>query len=536
MENAVNSSTLADVLATRARLNPGQTFLRTGTESINYAAADAAVQAYAAGFQARGVAQGDRVVLLMANSIEQVLVWLALNRIGAVNVPLNTSLTSALIARSVELVRPAALVADRDLAPVLLDSAVTQTLRTDLPFFVYEPDPAPTSSNPPPGTEPLSALRASTPVLVPPVDRLDAATMLFTSGSTGVPKACVLSHHYLIRAGEIHAKYLGFKSDDVLFTPFPLFHIDAATLTVGAALAVGATAALSSRFSASKFWDEVRACQATVFNFMGATANILWKQPPSPRDRDHRVRLAWGVPMPACEPEWGQRFGFPLVEVYGLTDAGVPAYQPLDVPRREGSCGRIIPEYEVRIGNESGDSVAPGAVGEILIRSDEAGLLMNEYYNMPETTATAFRDGWFHTGDLGRLDEENHLYFVTRGKEVIRRRGENIAAADVEEAVDAHPAVRESAAVGVPSELSEDDIRIFVVLQPDADLQPAELLEHCRHTLPRHMIPRYLEFVPDLPKTPTEKVERFKLADRPLTPNTWDSERSSTDSLTPSTR
>lgn len=502
--------TLPEILAHHTRSRPDHAFLHMGARTVSYAEANLLVGAYASGLQQRGIAPGDRVVLLMANSIEQVLLWLALNRIGAVNVPLNTALAGNLLARALRLARPAALIVDVDLASTL-QQIVEVAGCADRPVFVHGQN----------GTIPFGH---RPPVAPPRVDRLAAASMLFTSGSTGVPKACVLSHHYLVRQAQIHAKYLNFRPDDVLYTPFPLFHIDAATLTVGATLVTGATAALSRRFSASRFWDEVRECDATVFNFMGATANILWKQPPSAADGDHSVRLAWGVPMPTCEPEWLGRFGFPLVEVYGLTDAGLPAYQPLDEPRRQGSCGRVIPEYQIRISDASDAPVPPGAVGEILIRSDEPGLVMNEYFDMPQATRDAFRSGWFHSGDLGRLDEEGYLYFVARGKDVIRRRGENIAATDVEQAINHHPAVRESAAVGVPSELSEDDIRAFVVPQPGADLRPEDLVEHSRTSLPSFMVPRYIELVHHLPKTPTEKIERFKLASLPLTANTFDAE------------
>lgn len=519
---AVHEPTLPAILAGQARRSPERPFLRVPAGELSYDEADRLVDAYAAGLRDLGITTGDRVALLMANHSEHVLVWLALNRIGAVNVPINTGLTGDLLARSLRLIRSAALVVDADHAPAL-DAVLDTAGCADRPVFVNEADGAAYTSRP--GMRRLTDLRGASPVTPASVDRLAAATMLFTSGSTGVPKACVLSHHYLVRQAQIHAKYLGFRPDDVLYTPFPLFHIDGATLTLGAALVTGATAALSRRFSASRFWDEVRSCEATVFNFMGATANILWKQPRSDRDRNHRVRLAWGVPMPACEPEWHERFGHPLVEVYGLTDAGVPAYQPLDEPRRPGSCGRVIPEYEVRIADEHGDAVPAGTVGEICIRSQEPGLVMNEYFDMPDKTAEAFRGGWFHTGDLGRLDADNHLYFVTRSKEVIRRRGENIAATDVEEAINRHPGVRESAAVGTASELSEDEIRAFVVAQPSATLTAEDLHEHCERTLPHYMIPRYLDLVSELPKTPTEKIERFKLASRPLTPHTCDAER-----------
>jgi crotonobetaine/carnitine-CoA ligase len=490
-------ATLPELLAHHAHTRPHRDFLRTAEGAIGYADAHRRVEDLAGGFQSLGIGAGDRVMVVTANSIQQILVWLALNRIGAVSVPVNRDLTGALLDRCIDLIEPVAFVVDADIAPGLPSTGAPILTHQELP--------------------------CATPILNSK-DALAPAAMLFTSGSTGVPKACVLSHHYLLRQAQLHVTYLRLESTDVLYTPFPLFHIDAATLTVGAALVAGATAALSQRFSASRFWDEIRACQATVFNFMGATANILWKQPPRPADRDHDVRLAWGVPMPACGPHWQDRFGFPLVEVYGLTDAGVPAYQPVDEPRRTGSCGRVIEEYDVSIRDTDDNPLPPGHVGEITICSPEPGLVMNEYFAMPDATREAMRGGRFHTGDLGYLDKDGYLYFVARSRDVIRRRGENIAATDVDNAVASHPDVREAAAVGVPSELSEDDIKVFVVAQPGADPQPEDILAHCRSLVPQYMVPRYVEFTDELPKTPTQKIERFKLAGLPLRENTWDSQ------------
>ncbi|MYU11086.1 AMP-binding protein [Streptomyces sp. SID8361] len=518
-------TTLADALAEQALARPTRTFIRTQEASVDYLQADRLVDSYAAGLQRAGILAGDRVLLIMDSTIEQVIVWFALNRIGAVNIPLNPGLTADILSRSMRMVEPVAVVIDAAHAGLLSSAFAENGARGRLPVYV-NPHDQDSWRQLLPGSEPLAALeiRDERPRRVE-TDELATATMLFTSGSTGVPKACELSHRYLLRQAQLHANYLRFREDDVLYTPFPLFHIDGATLTVGAALVSGATAALSKRFSASRYWDEVRASGATVFNFMGATANMLWKRPPSDQDRDHSVRLAWGVPMPACEPHWRARFGFDLVEVYGLTDAGVPAYQPLDQPRTPGSCGRIIPEYRVRIADADGNEVPTGDTGEILIRSDEPGLVMNGYYAMPEATERAFRGGWFHTGDFGRVDSVGNLYFVTRSKDVIRRRGENIAAADIESAMDRHPRALETAAVAVPSELSEDDIRVFVVPRPGQRPAPHELVEHARAHLPRHMVPRYIDIVDELPKTPTEKIERFRLSALPLTPDSWDVDR-----------
>ncbi len=415
--------------------------------------------------------------------------------------------------------------AHRSVSAALAARAAANPDATCLGFasiFVHGPSAGPLLSK----AMPWSGLASDGSSQPPAVRDMDPAVMLFTSGSTGAPTACVLAHRCALRAGEIHAMYLRLTRDDVLLTPFPLFHVDAATPTVCAALAVGGTAALSARFSASPFWDEVRSSRATVSNFVGATANLLWKQPPSADDRNHQVRLASGVPMPACEPAWEDRFGFPLVEVSGLTDIGVPVYQPLDEPRRPGSCGRVIPEYEVGVAGPYGHPVPAGDEGEIQARSEDPGLTMTEYFGMSEETERDFRDGWFHTDDLGRVDQDGFVDFVSRSAEVTRRRGENIAATDVRAGIEQHPGVAEVAAVGVPSDLSEVDVKVFVVAQPGAHLSAESIHTHATSSLPRSMVPRHVEILDALPKTATEQVARNLLAARPTTSHVWDAESS----------
>jgi crotonobetaine/carnitine-CoA ligase len=468
-----------ELLTAQADRTPDKVFIRTAEGDFTYAEVLAHTERLAAGLASLGVRPGEPVTVLMRNSAEAVFTWFAINRLGAVHVPINTALVGTGLAHTFHTTKARFTIADPDLAAMVPDSANTTVILSGM------------------------SDEGSSPVVTR--DPLEPAIMLFTSGTTGVSKACVLSHRYVVRQGQLHAQYLGLSSEDVLYCPFPLFHVDAVTLTVVAALAVGATAALGRRFSASGFWDEVRRFDATVFNFMGATLTILWKQPASPADRAHRVRMAWGVPMPAWQEDWEKRFGFPLSEIYGLTDGGIVAYDPLDTPKRPGTCGKVIPEYDVTI------DAAFGEVGEILIRGHEPGIVMTEYYGMPDATREAFRNGWLHTGDLGALDEDGYLTFVGRAKDCIRRRGENISAYEVEQVVESHPAVLEAAAIGVPSELSEEDVKVCVVLRPGATLTTAELIAHCAAHAAAFMVPRYVEFLPELPKTPTEKVEKFRL-------------------------
>jgi carnitine-CoA ligase len=472
---------MMEKLAAQAERTPDKVFIRTAEGDFTYAQVRDRADRLAAGLASLGVHQGEPVAVLMHNSADAVFIWFAINRLGAVHVPINTALVGVGLAHTFHTTRARFTVADAELATLVPSSVDTKVIQV--------------------GT--LARLAGAPPVVRP--DELEPAIMLFTSGTTGVSKACVLSHRYVVRQGQLHAHYLGLHQDDVLYCPFPLFHVDAVTLTVMAALAVGATASLGKKFSASRFWDEVRRFDATVFNFMGATLTILWKQHAGPGDRDHRVRMAWGVPMPGWQAEWEKRFGVPLMEIYGLTDGGIVAYDPLDIPRRPGTCGRVIPEYEVAIEGP------PGATGEIMIRAREPGIVMTEYYGMPEATAAVFRDGWLHTGDLGRLDEDGYLTFVGRAKDSIRRRGENISAYEVEQVVESHPGVLEAAAIGVPSELSEEDVKVCVVRRPGATLTAAELIAHCAANSAAFMVPRYVEFWPELPKTPTEKVAKFRL-------------------------
>jgi crotonobetaine/carnitine-CoA ligase len=347
--------------------------------------------------------------------------------------------------------------------------------------------------------------------------------VLFTSGTTGTSKGCLLSHRYVVRQAELMAEHLGLVGSDVFYCPFPLFHIDATVLTVGPALVLGATAAVGERFSVSGFWPEVRRFDATVFDFMGATLTMLDKADPTPHDADNPVRLAWGVPVPdAIAGEFEQRFGLQLVELYGSTDAGIPMYHPIDQPRRPGSCGVVIDAYETQLHDDNGFEVAVGEVGELMVRPTEPSIMADGYLDQPEATLKARRNLWFHTGDRLRRDADGYHYFVGRRADSIRRRGENISAFEVEEVLKLHPDVLDAAAFGVPSDLTEDDLMAAVVVRPGCTIEPVALVEFCASRSARHMVPRFFEFVDDLPRTPTEKVRKDVLRDRGVTPTTWD--------------
>lgn len=500
------SSSLAEELECAAEEVPDSVFLRTRHGDVTYAQMHELVLSCEQSLYGQGVRAGDTVALMMSNSAQQVAIWFALNGMRAVHAPLNTTLSGERLQHALTVSRAQLVVIDEQYGELIQPSLNCRAVPAD-------------SLHPDQGQLTARARRQTATS-----DELDLATLLFTSGTTGVSKACALSHRYLVRQGQLHAKYFELSSADVLYCPFPLFHIDAATLTVSAALSVRGTAALGQRFSVSAFWEEVQAFDATVFNFMGATLSLLWKQQPRAEDTDHRVRLAWGVPMPEWKDGFEERFGLRLLQVYGSTDAGVPVYDPLDCPQRAGAAGRIIEEYDVRI--EPRDSVredSPG-VGEILVRARVPGLTMSEYFDMPEATAGTIVDGWVHTGDLGSLDADGFLSFHGRLSDSIRRRGENISAHEVEQIVVSHADILEAAAVGVPSELSEEEVMVFVVAREAAELSSEQVREHCLRHGPAYMAPRYVALVDRLPKTPTQKVEKFKLRTIGPDASTFDAE------------
>lgn len=513
-------ATVSELLSSRAETRGSHVFLRFAGRELSYRQCDALSTAAATSFAGLGVGSGDLVAILLPNCPELVVTWFAVNRVGAVAAPVNTAFRGVALAHVLNLTGAGVLVADDSLVDALtsVHSELT-TVRT----LLIKGDHTRVSALFPQWTVlPYSVLeRPAEPVPAAAPRESDPALVLFTSGTTGRSKGCLLSHRFAVRQAELMVENFGLRQDDVLYCPFPLFHLDATVMTVMPALVLGATAAIGERFSASGFWPEVRAMGATVFDFMGATLTILHKRQPSADDRNHSVRLGWGVPMPEFADEFEERFGVRLVEAYGSTDVGVPIYSDPDEPRRPGSCGRPIPSYDVRIVDPFDVPAPVGTVGEIVVRPNEPGLINDGYLGMPVESLAARRNLWFHTGDLARQDADGHIYFVGRLSDSIRRRGENISAFEVEEVVAAHPGVLEAAAFGVPSELTEEDVMVTVVPRPGVALDPVELLEFCASRMARHMLPSYVDIVGSLPKTPTEKVEKHVLRERGVTPTAW---------------
>jgi crotonobetaine/carnitine-CoA ligase len=313
---------------------------------------------------------------------------------------------------------------------------------------------------------------------------------------------------------EFTRRYVQAREDDVLYTSLPLFHVNAESLTTVGSIVSGRPMVMAPRFSASRFFDDLRTYRATVFNYIGAMLTMLYKQPERPDDAENPVRLTVGGAAPAeIWRAFEQRFGLSILEIYGLTETATFCLGSPPDDIRVGKLGKPVSWSEVRIEDEGGADASDGEPGEITIRSKRDHTLFLGYYKNEEATEKAMTGGWFHSGDRGRRDRDGYFVFIDRLKDSIRRRGENISSYEIERIVNAHPLVAESAAVGVPSELGEEEVMVVVVPKADG-LDCSELVEFCRERMAEFMVPRYVQVDSELPKTATQRVQKYQLRER----------------------
>jgi crotonobetaine/carnitine-CoA ligase len=518
------ATTIGELLAERAARDPERACVSCDGEVWSYREMEERAARVTGGLRRFGLDPGGRVCLMLPNGLPFLAAWFGIERLGAVAVPINTAYRGELLGYVLNNSGASVVVIGEEYLDRL---AFVEDGVPALEHVVVVPSMSPPASRPSlrwDMTE-FDTLLEGPPGEPGGVGETDAAVIMYTSGTTGPSKGAVLCHRGLLTFAENHATQCGLTREDVCYTCLPLFHAIALVLTTVGGMLVGARVAVGTRFRASTFWDEIRASGATYASITGSIAQILYKQPPHNGDRQHQLRIAYAIPAPAAiYTECERRFGISFIEAYGATDGQIPIYMPLDAPRI-GACGRLIPGFDLRIVDDADEPLGPRQVGEIVYRSLRPYTMMLGYHGNPQATLDAVRNFWFHSGDLGYLDEEGYLYFVDRKKDSLRRRGENISSYEVEKVVNAHPAVLESAAVGVPSELGEDDVKIVVVLRPGDALEPETLMAWCEKRLPYFMVPRYVAYADALPKTPNEKVQKYRLREAGVE-GAWDREKS----------
>ena len=456
----------------------------------------------------------------MGTNLETVLIWFALNYIGAVYMPINTAYRGRILEHGVGLSDARLIIAHADLAVRLCDID-RGSLETVVIVGSGDDCPAPVADLRTYGAAALAGDAAELRAPDRPINPWDTQSIILTSGTTGPSKAVLSSYaHLYTLCGPRGWPFV--NADDRFLITLPLFHIGG-TAAVYAMLVRGASIGLVDSFQTKTFWATVKATGSTVAGLMGAMTPFLLAEPVSPQDRDHGLRMTIMLPLAGDIETFRTRFGIDVYTVFGMTEASTPLISDRN-PTTAGICGRPRPGVEVRLVDDHDIEVRPDEVGELILRSDGPWEMNHGYYKNPEATAQAWRNGWFHTGDCFRRDQDGNYFFVDRKKDVIRRRGENISSFEIEAAVMAHPSVKEVAAVGVPSELTEEEVLIAVVAREGETIMPRSLTEHLAAQLPYFMVPRYIRVLDALPKTPTQKVEKHLLRSQGVTAETFDRE------------
>jgi crotonobetaine/carnitine-CoA ligase len=517
-----DAETLSDLLRLRASTH-GATQLTVCGESLDFATLHQRSEDLARGLASRGVSRGDRIATLMPNRIEQAIAWFAAARLGAIVAPLNVSLGPTDLLHAVSDVAPAVLVVDETGAECLGRIAAEAYRTTTL---------ACAGTAQLPGAIPLGELYLATgPALGYSPSPGDTCSIIYTGGTTGLPKGVQLSHFYYIVAALRWADALHVTEADHHYSVLQFNHIGVQSNAIISPLLNGYGATVDRWFSLSNYWRRVRETGATLIDPMGTMFTLLYQQPPSADDRNHRVRAAWGATAmlpPGVARGFAERFGIHLLPVFGGTEIGGSAVvnTPMGEPHREGTNGRANGWCEISVVDTNDVPVAEGVVGQIVARPTIPFSMMNGYHNAASRTVECWRNLWFHTGDLGSLDADGYLTFVGRQAHWLRRRSENISAYEVEAVIATHPGVTEVVVVGVPSELGEDEVKAFVRPRTGSQLAPQDIVAWCGARLAAFKVPRFVEFVDDFPRSVVkQEIERHRLKALP-NDQAWDRERS----------
>jgi carnitine-CoA ligase len=519
------SGTIPRLLSRAAQRDPDGVWLRTDTQTLTFGQAAAKVAGMVAALSDSGVGYGDLVMLTARTTPAYLFGWLALAAIGAVSVPVNPSSSVTELTGIIGQVEPLAVLTDTEVAPVISD-AVRQAddsgRRVRTIIDVHELEAEATGGQP--ADLPTDAVRPE-----------DLAVLIPTSGTTGRSKLVMQTHRAYAMAGEGFPFWMGLDAGDRMMTSLPLFHINAPIYSVLGSLVCGAGLVLLPRFSASDFIDAARRHGATEFNAIGAMLEILMRQPERPDDANNPLRLCYTGPAPdrARQEQIERRFGIKIVVGYAMSESpygliwahGTRPYGTLGSVRQHPYLGTIN-EAKVVAADDSDEAadgggaagvgradesaaLKPGQTGEMLLRNP---VITPGYLGMPEeTSAVLTGDGWLRTGDLVTVNDDGTYTFVGRRKEVLRRRGENLSPLEVEEVLDSHPDVLESAVVGVASDLTEDEVKAFVVAAPGAEIDLAKLRAYAAERLSAFKVPRFWQVIDELPRTPTARIAKHQL-------------------------
>lgn len=488
-------------------------FIGSSDKRLGFAELDRAASRFANFLSSHGVNVGDRVAGILLNSADFIVAWLGTLKLGAVWAPVNTAFTGEWLRHQLADTDPVVIIVDEALHSAF--DAIASELGSrkiivrgggaGISFDDYqkasdaEPDWAPKPS--------------------------DLAMLIYTSGTTGRSKGCMVSHAYLCNYSRLQLQNLSRTADDVLWTPMPLFHLAG----VGHALStimLGGKGYLAPQFSVSTFWDEIEKAEATFVPTLGIAATLLAAAPDNDASRrcKGQVRVLTGATSPDVQATLRERFGVREAHIgaFGQTEGSFFATLRDHEPRN-GSSGPATDSFDVRVVDELDNELPRGEIGEIVYRPTRPWVMFSGYWRNPEATAAKCRNLWWHSGDFGRMDEDGHIYFADRGDDRLRRSGENVSSFEVENLFAQHPAVAVPAVHAVPSELSEDEIKLSVILREGHSISEEELWGWGRARMPKFAAPRFIEFRMTLPRNPVGKILKYELRNEGVTATTWDS-------------
>lgn len=504
------ATTLKGLVSERAKKNPERLFLLFENRRFTYADFHREVNRAADGFLRLGVRKGEKIGLLLPNCPEFLFTLFGAAAIGAIFVPVNTAFTAAEAQYVLDHSECSCLITTATFLPVVeqLMGGCRHLKRIISLAKDNEPDCLSWE-------EFLHKASPDAPEIA--IDPEEIASITYTSGTTDRPKGVMLTQFSYCFAPRRRAQALGWGENDRAIVTLPLFHVNALCHMAIAMMCVGGSVLLKEKFSASHFWDEVREHGVTTSSLMRTIPQILLNLPEKADDGRNPLRVAVALLPPELHLRFEERFNVNVVGSYSLTEDVLSVLGPLDRTRRKlGSCGLpIAPEvHRLRILDDNGTECPPDRLGEIVKQSPA---VMKGYYKNPEASADALKNRWLYTGDLGYLDRDGFLYFVDRKKDMVKRGDENISSEEVERVLNSHPLVAESAVIGVPDSIRQEEVKAYIVLKSPArleSLQPAEIWDFCANHLASFKVPRYLEFRPELPKTPSSKIQKGLLREK----------------------
>jgi crotonobetaine/carnitine-CoA ligase len=519
--------TVIDALDRAVAKHPDRILLDIGGEFFSYGDINRLSTRLANSLAKQGVRQAETVVTMLDNNADAIVSWLAINKLRAVSVPLNTALRGEFLRHQIVDAGAKLIICEAD----YLDRI--STLIGDLPSVKTvlcrgASEPRPNS----PGVQiaPLDEFRGNddAPLRDKPQPS-DLSCLIYTAGTTGPSKGCMLSYNFMCNLARLQLRAGPATESDVTITPLPLFHMNAVCVGVLSNILVGARVAILPRFSVSNFWPEVHRSGATIASILGGMGALLAQA------ADHeamekcfgQIHTVRGNPFTENTKQiWRERFGARQVggNGYGLTEACVVTSLPAGEYAAPGSSGKRIPDFDVRIVDDLDRELPANVPGEIIVRPLRPDIMFQGYWRRPEETLRLMRNLWFHTGDIGKFDEEGFFYFIDRKKDYLRRRGENISSFEMESAFAQHPEIAEVAVHAVPAVTGEDDVKVTAVRQPHSQLTAEALFRWSMGKVPYYALPRYIEFRESLPKNPQGRVLKYELREQGKTTATWDLE------------